>query len=59
MNIGKEKRTIRVEPMRIPIPQRQPVERPKRKTVPRREPAPSAPVRTPVKAPARKGMVIS
>lgn len=58
MDIGKEQRTIRIEPMRIPVPQRQPVERPKRKTVPRREPAPSQPTRQPVKAPS-KGQVIA
>lgn len=44
MNIGEEKRTIIVEPLRTPVPQRVPVERP--------EPAPTPRPRTPEKVPA-------
>jgi hypothetical protein len=52
MDIGEEKRTIRVEPIRKPIPAETP--EPVRRTVPRKEPATTperkpAPVKTPAK----------
>jgi hypothetical protein len=55
MDIGKEKRTITVEPLENPIPQEQPVPAREPKTVPRHEPAetPEAPVHVPEKAPAK------
>lgn len=49
MDIGEEERTIRVEPVENPVPERQPV--PERKTVPQHAPdrAPVEPVKTPEK----------
>lgn len=44
MDIGKEERTIRVEPVKDPVPAREPVQ-------PSREPA--KPERAPVEAPAK------
>jgi hypothetical protein len=54
MDIGKEGKPIIVEPLRTPIPQREPA--PARRSVPRREPAeqPSRPVKVPEKVPAKR-----
>lgn len=49
MNIGKTKRTIRVEPATTPVPQRETI--PRRQPIPRKEPA--TPTRTPEKAPEK------
>jgi hypothetical protein len=51
MDIGREVKVITVEPMTVPVPQRE--ERPARRTVPRKEPAPSKPVKVPEKVPAK------
>lgn len=58
MNIGKEKRVIRVEPATVPVPQRErtpqraPDEPRRREAPPRHEPAetPAEPVKVPEKA---------
>lgn len=46
MDIGKEERTIKVDPITSPIPARE--TKPARKTIPRREPT-KAPDKAPVK----------
>lgn len=51
MNIGETIRIITVEPARVPVPQREPAERPLRKLPVR--PTPSEPAKTPTKVPQK------
>jgi len=54
MNIGREEKIIQVEPLTTPVPQREQQPQPARWTVPRKEPAPTKPVKVPEKVPAGK-----
>jgi len=55
MDIGKPQRTKRIEPVKLPIPERQPAEKPapaEPKRIPRREP--SKPERAPTREPVKR-----
>ncbi len=51
MDIGKEEKTHRIEPIEQPIPAR--TTKPARKTIPRREPT-RTPERTPARTPSKR-----